>query len=29
MTKEEFVNKYLSEHYPHLHVDLQNLMGGE
>ena len=28
MTKEEFVNKYVSEHYPHLHVDLQNLMGG-
>ena len=28
MTKEEFVNKYVSEHYPNLHVDLQNLMGG-
>lgn len=29
MTKEEFVNKYVSEHYPNLHADLQNIMGGE
>ena len=28
MTKEEFVNKYVSENYPNLHSDLQNIMGG-
>lgn len=27
MTKEEFVNKYVSEHFPDLHVNLSNLIG--